>query len=236
VPYSDVGVSGLLKHVAVFDLCQDLASRHAYQLGISAIHVGEKGKIWVVHRYHFDFKRLPFWDEEIRVESYRSPFKRLYEMRSFDFFDENNENIIHGICAWVLVDKESGKPLRLDRVLPDNAMISNRKIEFDFKDIPPVRNLRKTHKFEVLKDDIDFNNHANNASYIKWGLEVLPYSDNAQPIISSLDIRFHKDTGVGTNIIVESFPEKRERGVDYLQSIKSEKGDILASLFISENF
>jgi acyl-ACP thioesterase len=232
-PYSEVGPDACLKPAAFFNLCQDIASIHADQLGISALHMGKAGKTWVVYSYQLKFYKFPEWNEAFTVKSDRMPLKKLYELRSFYFIDLNGDLLAEGKCAWVLVDKKNGRPARLDKFLPENLMKQEKVISFDFKNYELPDPDSESREFRVLKNDIDFNIHANNTSYIKWGLEMLPSSKLNPCKVKSIEIKYKKDIALDKKLQVLSQNKTFQRKNIYVQSFTDlVSGDLLAQMNI----
>lgn len=232
VGYSQVGLDGCLKPVAALNLCQDVASRHAFALGVSALHMEARNRIWVVHRYHFDFYRFPRWDEVFSIRSWRAPLRRLYEMRRFVFLDAEERPLMESTCAWVLVDRGTGKPARLDRSLPPQFCEAEGKIPFEFDDLPLPDAGAACLRFRVLQEDMDYNRHANNTAYLKWALEALSPEELFPCRIRKLDIRYHHDIGLHQNLDVHTSRQGSD-GNTLIQSIhEGQEKRLLTSLRI----
>ena len=222
-PYSAVGPDGILKPVEVLNFCQDIASSHSYELGLSALHMAEFKKMWVVHRYSIEIERLLLWDEAFSIETWRSPLKKLYEMRAFDFRDSNGNIFVKGICAWVLVDMKTKKPSRLDRLLPEEHLASGNLIDFHFDESQVPELDFESYTFKVLQDDMDFNRHANNASYLKWALECLDPAILFPCKIKNIDINYIKDIKVYNEVEVRSFKLFENNKHKYIQVINDKE-------------
>lgn len=224
VQYSDVGWNGNIKPYSVLNLCQNIASRHAYNLGISAVHMGKVNKTWVVRSYDIYFHSLPKWNEEIKLTTLRAPVKRLYDIRRFEFYNKDGKLLIEANCVWILVDKTTGKPCRLDRNIPKDLMEENEQLNaVCFEEIKDFDLPHKTVNMKVLKEDIDFNNHANNASYIKWALdseESLDFDSR----IKTLKIRYFHELLYNENFIIQS---KKDSQNVCIKKFLSENNDLL---------
>jgi len=224
VLYSDVDFKGQIKAVKVLNLCQDIASRHAYQMELSALHIAEKGKIWVVHRYELEFKKKLLWDEEFKIRTWRYPYKKLYEMRRFDFLDSNGELFVKGLCSWVLVDRKTRRPARLDRALAEKFFREPAEPEFFVSELPTPLDSVLMGEFRALRDDIDYNNHVNNTSYLKWAKECIAENDFKNKNLGKIEIIYLNDCFCNDRI--EIFGEIKEQKLltEYLMEIKN-KGD-----------
>ncbi|TWI75418.1 acyl-ACP thioesterase [Desulfobotulus alkaliphilus] len=231
VPYSHVGMDGHLKPAAVLNICQDIASRHAFALGVSALHVAALNKIWVVNRYHFEFYRFPAWDELFTLRSWRAPLRRLYEIRRFELSDEMGQPLMESTCAWVLVDKNTGKPVRLSRAMPPELCENDGSIPFETEEIPLPPDTAQTMDFSVLQDDMDYNRHANNTAYLKWSLEALSPSELFPCRIRKLDIHYHHDIGPPRSVRVYTAREEAGDGLCCVQAIRAaDTGEVLTGI------
>lgn len=229
VLYSDVDFKGEIKSVKILSLCQDVASRHAYQMGLSALHMAEKGKIWVVHRYELEFNKKLFWDEEFKIITWRYPYKKLYEMRRFDFLDSKGEPFVKGLCSWVLVDKKTKRPSRLDRVLEQSFFGEKENPVFFPSEVETPLNHVLMGTYRALRDDTDYNNHVNNTSYLKWAEECVDEHDYMNKKLEKIEIVYSNDCFYNDEI--EIFGEKRDNKFisEYLMEIKNKKDSGLLS-------
>lgn len=191
VRYSDAGVSGFLRPWMFFNLFQDTASVHAFNEGVSALHMAEKGLTWVVRAYNLEIKSLPVWNEELRVKTWRFPYKNLYELRSYEVTGISGQVFASAKSTWILVKLDSGQPVRLSKNLPSDLPQGP---VIDFK-IPELSESdyggASVTSFDVHGWDLDYNRHANNAVFVKWLIESLP-SDLPETSVKAIDAVFMK--------------------------------------------
>lgn len=210
VRYSDAGVSGYLRPWMFLNLFQDTASVHAFNEGVSALHMAEKGLTWVVRAYSLEIKSLPVWNEEVRIRTSRFPYKNLYELRSYDVTGSSGQVFASAKSAWILVKLESGQPVRLGNNLPPD-LPSGPAIDFKIPELPePDHDGMNITSFDVFGWDIDYNRHANNAVFVKWLIESLP-SDFPETCIKSVDAVFMKSAYLSERL--ECGMERIENGV-----------------------
>ncbi|MDY0361663.1 MAG: thioesterase [Desulforegulaceae bacterium] len=229
VMYSDVDFKGEIKAVKILNLCQDIASRHTYKMGLSALHMAKKEKIWVVHRYRLEFKKKLFWDEEFKIKTWRYPYKKLYEMRRFDFLDSKGELFVKGLCSWVLVDKKTKRPSRLDRALEKDFCLECEKPEVFETDLKTLTNPVLTSDFRALRDDVDYNNHVNNTTYLKWAKECIEENDFNNKNLQKIEIVYANDCFYNDRIEVLSEKKDDNYITEYLMEIKKKRDNNLLS-------
>ena len=173
VRLSETDNNGLMKAASIFDCFQDFACEHAAIMGIAATDLLIKNYTWIMLKYDVNIDRLPFWNENLSIKTWRYPHKNLYELRRFEIIDQKGVVIVNGLSAWVMMDFTTRKPVRLSRFMSDDLMKAEKSIEENFPKIPRPENPEIEKKFNVRMQDIDFNNHVNNSVYIGWAVESI---------------------------------------------------------------
>ena len=161
---SDVDMFQRLRVSRLFTFTQEAAIHHTEQLGAGRAKTLDRGFLWVVTMQHAEIKRLPVYDERIKLISY--PGKTMHVMfpRYFSFKDENGEEIIRGSALWMLMDMNTRK-----MIFPDDENI---RIEADEvtdgyplpKPIKPEETDRQ-YLLTVPFSFTDINGHLTNTKY-----------------------------------------------------------------------
>jgi medium-chain acyl-[acyl-carrier-protein] hydrolase len=195
VRYAETGVNGKLKPVNVLNYFQDIASDHSAEMGVSAMDLLPKGLAWVIFQYQIDIFRYPSWKDNIRMRTWRYPYRNLYELRQYEIFDDHDNLLISSKSSWVLTSISSKKPVRLNKHLPPEMMDGQQQpITDDFVSVPEISRTDSTRSFNARMHDLDFNRHVNNSVYVVWGIETVP-----QDII-----RVCRPTAITVNYLGES--------------------------------
>ena len=82
-----------------------------------------------------------------------------------------------------------------------------REDDFDYEKIPSVEALNlpvMKKEFRIRFDDLDVNQHVNNANYIAWALETLDYNFKCENAIKSMDVYYKKDIAFDGKIVAEA--------------------------------
>ena len=162
------GADCKLKLKSVFDIFQDAAAEHADILGCGMENMLKHRTLWVLSRQKVQINRLPGVGENVTVETYPCGMERLFAIREYRIYDEQNNLIIQGTAAWLILDMDTMRPKRLNNELlelvPDN---SNMPVSFHLLEKVPVCQDECTPGFsiEIRSSDIDMNRHLNNANY-----------------------------------------------------------------------
>lgn len=165
--------NGALRLVTMMNIFQDMADNHAAAMGLGLDFCLARGLAWVGANYHIQIDRLPKLHEKIIVQTWPAVEKKLGAVRDFAVLDEHGKNIIRASSQWILIDFHKKRPVGLRDNLPEYQVIAERSVETDFPKIADVARTDCQMDFNVRFDDIDFNNHVNNAVYPLWAAEAV---------------------------------------------------------------
>ena len=120
--------------------------------------------------------RVPEYKEELTVTSTVYGMKPMFGFRNTFIYDAEGNPCYKTWSMEAFVDKSNG---RLKRV--DDATIASMtlepQLEMNYKDrriILPKEDGTTLDPIRVLRADIDYNKHLNNANYIRMAMELLP--------------------------------------------------------------
>ena len=115
---SDVDMYRRLRLSRLFTFMQEAAIHHTEQLGAGRAKTLDRGFLWVVTMQHAEIKRLPEYDERIKLIS--CPGKTMHVMfpRYYSVVDETGEEIIRASALWMLMDMNTRK-----MIFPDSEGI-----------------------------------------------------------------------------------------------------------------
>lgn len=193
-----------LRLLTLMNILQDAADGHATALGLGLDYCLSKGLAWVGSNYHLQILRLPKMHEKIRLLTWPAVEKKLGAIREFLLLDDKGKPIIKASSQWILIDAARRKPITLRENLPMYQVIDERVIETDFAKIPEPQRIDEKSEFFIRFDDIDLNNHVNNAVYPLWASEAVGIEFRSIHTPSEIEISFKKEGLYGENVSVET--------------------------------
>ena len=193
-----------LRLLTLMNILQDSADCSADQLGVGYDFCVAHGLAWVAANYHIKVLRMPKIHEHITIQTWPSEEKKLGAIRDYEMFDEKGKLIIQASTQWVLINFETKRPQALRANLPMYDVLPEKADPYEFTKIPPVESPEFEKSFAVRFDDIDTNNHVNNAVYSLWLSESLPYEFRDNHEIAEMEITFKKEALIGENITILS--------------------------------
>lgn len=122
--------------------------------------------------------RVPEYKEELTVTSTVYDMKPMFGFRNTFIYDAQGNPCYKTWSMGAFVDKVAGKLKRVDQATIDSMNLEPQK-EMNYRDrriILPKQGGDILEPVKVLRADIDFNKHMNNANYVRMAMELLPES------------------------------------------------------------
>lgn len=207
---------------AVARLFEQAAGPHAAVLGVGIEDLRARGQAWMLVQLGMAVRRWPEPGEAVEVATW--PSRRTAGARAwreYELTSSSGETLIEAASVWLIADLKSRRPVRLPRFL--HALeFPPRDTRVTFAPVPqPPQAPPRVAVRIVGPEDLDINNHANNAAYLAWAEAE---EDVEPPCLLQAD--FLEEALPGEQIRVQTW--KLEDG-SVLQRIQGPKG-VCASL------
>ena len=183
---------GELQLRRLFNLLQTAADGHADILGCGYGLCLTHGIGWVGANYHLKINRLPKRNESFVLTTWASGRTAVCGIRDFKAIHENGELLFCASSQWALIDLNTKRPVSVAKNLPDYQLHNERMIDtkfpaITFPDLPETE-----FRYPVRYEEIDLNNHVNNAVYPIWASESVPHDFRLTHDIAEMEIAFKK--------------------------------------------
>ncbi|MEM1271289.1 MAG: acyl-ACP thioesterase domain-containing protein [Bacteroidota bacterium] len=223
----EVDERGRLTALALCNYLQELAARHAVELGVGKWAMEKEGLVWVLAKLRVQVHRWPLWSEgEVEIETWPSVIERLLAYREFRIRDTEGAIIAEATSQWVLIDLERRRPVRVpEHVEALLAGTPERDVAGPSPRLRPLKAATKTRAFPVRRFDVDINGHVNNARFAGWVVESVPDDVWTGKSLRTLDIQFKAETFYpGT---VASALQPSEEVGTFQHALRDEDGTVL---------
>ena len=191
-----------LRLVTLMNIFQDIADSHASNMGLGLEYCLEHGVAWVGANYHLVIERMPKLHEKVKLISWPSEERKFGAIRDFAMYGEDGNLIIKASSQWVLIDFNRKRPILLRDNLPQYKVIEDKILVTDFPKIEDVTEPDVVKEFCVRFDDIDLNNHVNNAIYPLWASEAVEAEFRLSHKPAEIEIAFKKEGLFGEGVKV----------------------------------
>lgn len=200
----EVDCHGFLRIVSLMNFLQEAAVESADALGFGFEVCRDKGVAWVGSNYLVKIERLPKIEERIVIDTWPAEGKLWGAIRNFLVKDEAGNVIIKARSQWVLIDIERRRPVILSKYFPEYNFIDEQVMEDDFSKLSLIEQPDNVKDILVRFDDIDINNHVNNAVYPLWASEGLDVKYRKNHVPTEIEVCFKKEALLGERVEVRS--------------------------------
>ena len=143
--------------------------------------------------------RVPEFKEELTVTSSVYGMKPMFGFRNTFIYDAEGRPCYKTWSMGVFVDKATGKLKRVDDATIASMNIDP-QLEMTYRDrriILPKTGGEILEPIKVLRADIDYNKHLNNANYVRMAMELLPEDF----VVSGLRVEYRIPAKLGDKLV-----------------------------------
>lgn len=202
--YYEMDFRMVLKPSALLNFLQDMATVNAEMLGFGYSFTHPKNYGWFLIKYHMEFDDYPTELDEIIIKTEARGISKILANRDFEIWTADNKKRLGRVASqWMMIDLETKNILPLAKVVDFMPAMKKRESDLNFEKIAAPQSVNYEKSFEIRYDDIDVNQHVNNANYVVWAFETLPYEFKSKHKMKTLDIVYKKEIAFGNNVITQ---------------------------------
>lgn len=204
IAYYDVDFKMVLKPSALLNLLQDVATINAEMHGFGYSFTHPKNYGWFLIKYHMEFDDYPEKLDDILIKTDPRGVSKIIANRDFEIWTSDNKKRLGKVASqWMMIDLNTKNILPLAKTT-QMPTFEKREGDLQFEKISSPEKIDFEKTYEIRFDDIDVNQHVNNANYIVWAFEALPFEFKAQHKLKTLDIVYKKEIQFGHKIISQA--------------------------------
>jgi acyl-ACP thioesterase len=194
------------------------------------------GLTWVLSWAKFEFFHFPKFADEIKIQTWGKKQFKLFSMRDYFLFNSNDEIICKGTSAWLLIDSKSLRPKILPQLFPDIKMLDSKDALSDLpQKIIPTKETKIIYSTQIRYSDIDLNQHANNASYIRLMLDCFDQEFHKAHTIKSLTVSYNAQSKYYDEIQLSKGTEKDDPLTQYIEAKNLSSSKIVFQAMVEWN-
>ncbi len=183
---------GNMRPLILMNELQGCADSHAENLGVGRSYLVANDIAWVVTHYLVDIIEMPRDGMDLVFTTWPSANDGLRATRDFEVRTSDGRLLVRATSQWILIDMATRRPLRLRDYMERWALVSARAWDRTFEKFPAFES-EKTHMMKCRFDDIDVNQHINNAVYVLWATESVGFEYRSQHKLQQMEINFKKE-------------------------------------------
>lgn len=186
------------------DYAQEIAQVHAENLGFGFDDLQRTRTVWVLSRMHVKFLETPLWRDKTSFVTWHKGAEGLFYLRDFKMTDAQGRDAVLATSSWLIINVDTRRIVRdsetdgLKSAVNEHAIAeSARKVRIPSELIP-----EKVAEHEVSYSDVDMNGHTNNAKYLNWTMDALPYDVVKVLPVKEMTINFNHETRPGEKVSI----------------------------------
>ncbi len=191
--------TGRVAPVALLNYLQDVAYRHAAELGVAVGDLRQQRLTWVLSRYFIRFFHYPKIQQSVQVLTWPSTREGRFTNRDYEV-TADSQPVVAATCSWALLNIDTRRPVLLDEFLPTYPLRPYRSLEFPADKIPLANVCDGEVPFQVRRSDLDVNHHVNHTVYVEWALEGLPAAAVKDHRLAELEIAYRTEALYGDTV------------------------------------
>ncbi len=161
-----VDVQRILKPSSLLLMLQEIALDHCRMLGLGSEATLNRDLLWVVTRYYVEIERMPAYEEQVTLETWPGPMRRVLFPRYFRMKDKDGNILFRASSVWVLIDGKERKMItpKAFGLEPVEGLVVGDELPYNM----PAKVLPETGEgsFSVPYSYLDLNGHMNNTRYL----------------------------------------------------------------------
>lgn len=172
--YTDFDVNGELFPQKILELFQDVTSAHSVELKISYLDLIKRNLLWVLVRNRYEAVS-PYTDGTVTLRTWVHERGTLRYNRDYAIY-QHGKMIFKGEGEYCLIDAKKRRLSKEGVVYPSAPYVKERNFPDGFLKDPEfeLNEEEKIGEYVVSFSDLDLNRHANNTTYARWVVDVLP--------------------------------------------------------------
>ncbi len=167
---------GKLKLYSALQMMQDCSEMWIDSVPVVKRYFAEQNMAQLLATRQVEVVRVPEYKEELTVTTSVYEVKPMFGFRNTFIYDAEGKPCYKTWSMGAFVDKAAGKLKRVDDATIA-SMAMEPRLEMNYKDrriILPEEGGEVLEPVRVLRADIDYNRHMNNANYVRVAMELLP--------------------------------------------------------------
>ena len=204
IPCYQTDSSFYLKPSSFMDLAQEIAYWAAQELGFGYDDLHIHHVAWVLSRMHFHFDNPPRWRDDVTLYTWHKGASGLFYLRDFYLQDGDGRRAVTCTSSWVIIDERPRRFVRpedMQELLNIDSQVDSAIEEPAAKVVMPRGMEAEPAGIHIVEySDVDLLGHANNARYMAWAMDSIPYEISAARRVKDVYTNFNKETTPGTAV------------------------------------
>jgi len=223
---ADVDFQQKWKPSAFYLVMQNVASRHATQLGYSLEQVFDRNLMWVMARSKIRFYEFPRLGQKVTVETWpKGERQKIFFMRDFIFRNASGSKLAAITSAYVVINTLTRRVLPPQTLVKDMPLNnSQHALDEDLEKISILEDVRQCYDLQVGYSAVDLMQHVNNARYIEWIADCFALDQYQSSQMEWLQTNFIHEVKAGQQVSMRRAQDRQDSRLWIIQGVNLSEG------------
>ncbi len=181
---------GNIKTACLMQYLQEVAARHAEQLGFGISELGKINSYWVLSNLRIEIDKPLGWNDEFTVKTWPSGHTRVIATREFVGNNQEDCGLFRASSQWMILDRQSNRPKNLSRLDLDLPKTGPKVLSEELKRLEPQDDYNEIDRITVPYSSIDLNGHVNNTEHVRWSMDALKKAFGFEGDVNSIHVTY----------------------------------------------
>lgn len=149
----------------------------------------EFNSAWVITKCKLEINKLPYWNDDVRVEIGIINNNSAKINLETIFYDKNNNVLIDALDEMCIINLESRRISRLKDIQFTDFILYENNIDLNYAKVDTL-DYKYNESVNVRLIDVDFTKHCNNISYVRYIINNLDYDFFMNNVIENVTIHY----------------------------------------------
>lgn len=217
VKFHEVDFKGKVKLFTIMDYIQHTAEVHGTSLGLGFENMMKHGLFWVVSRMKLNMYRYPRACEEVTIQTELAGCDKLFCVRRFTILDGSDNEIGNAVLYYLMLDSTTKFPQK-----PKVCPIEIVNVDVNEKGHEALKKLKmpgeavEVHPRSLYYNEIDANNHVNNAKYVSFVEDCFSLEWHEEYEIANIQINYVKEIKANDKLKLNKYIDETESNVYFV--------------------
>lgn len=188
---------------SMFGYFQDIAAFHSAELGASVqrLHT-ELNVAWILLKVRVEIDKYPVLAQELYIDTWPQAPRALYE-RDYTIRSKSGEMLVRAASTWVIMNLET-REIKRDKFLDYNniEIRKDRAVEKGAGRQRRVEGAEPVFEKRINYSDVDYNGHVNNARYIDFIMDAIPFEKHREKEIRNIEVYYVNELSPDSDLVL----------------------------------
>ena len=200
-----------LKLSSMFGYFQDIAAFHSAELNASVERLYKELNVaWILLKVRVEIDEYPVLAEELYLDTWPQAPRALYE-RDYTIRRKTGEVLVRAASTWVIMNLGT-REIKRDKFLDYNniEIRKDRAVEKGVGRQRRIEGAKPVYEKRINYSDVDYNGHVNNAKYIDFLVDAIPFEEHKKKEICAIDVYYVNELSPDSELILAMSQMERD--------------------------